>query len=120
MLSLQNRSWLVGVLVVIWTVFFVMVVLNAEIIYFLAVASAAGFGGLLWRLVVLLIPLVVGMMLWIGVSLFFDNKFHGKSLQACLGRLCFGSVMYHLWKHRNDIQHGNILSSEEAILIQIF
>jgi hypothetical protein len=70
--------------------------------------------------VVLLIPLVVGMMLWIGVSLFFDNKFHGKSLQACLGRLCFGSVMYHLWKHRNDIQHGNILSSEEAILIQIF
>jgi hypothetical protein len=48
------------------------------------------------------------------------SKFHGKSLQACLGRLCFGSAMYHLWKHQNDLQHGNIPSSEEAILIQIF
>ncbi len=48
------------------------------------------------------------------------SNFHGKSLQACLGRLCFGSVMYHLWKHRNDLEHGNIPRLEEAILVQVF
>jgi hypothetical protein len=62
----------------------------------------------------LLILLVVGMMLWIGV---FIISMHGKDLQACLGLLCFGSVMYHLWKHHNDLQHGNIPCSKEAILV---
>jgi hypothetical protein len=43
----------------------------------------------------------------------------GKNLKACLGRLCLGAVIYHIWRHRNDIQHGNTPKSEEAIVANI-
>jgi hypothetical protein len=43
----------------------------------------------------------------------------GKSLKACLGRLCLGATVYHLWRHRNDLIHLKIPRSEEAILAQI-
>jgi hypothetical protein len=38
-----------------------------------------------------------------------------KDLKTCLGRLCFGAVIYYIWRHRNDLQHGNTPKSEEAI-----
>jgi hypothetical protein len=41
----------------------------------------------------------------------------------CLrSRLCIlslGATVYNLWKHRNDILHGNVLSSEEMIIAKI-
>jgi len=43
--------------------------------------------------------------------------------QDCLkSRLCIlslGAAVYNLWKHRNDILHGNVLSSEEMIIAKI-
>jgi hypothetical protein len=38
----------------------------------------------------------------------------GKSLKACLGKLSFGAVIYHLWRCRNDLQHGIHLSLRRA------
>jgi len=43
----------------------------------------------------------------------------GKSLKACLGRLCLGATVYHLWRHRNNLIHSKTPRSEEAILAQI-
>lgn len=34
-------------------------------------------------------------------------------------KLVLGAVVYHLWKKRNDVRHGNILKSEEQILHRI-
>jgi hypothetical protein len=31
------------------------------------------------------------------------EKICGKILQSFLGRLCVGAVIYHLWRHRNDL-----------------
>lgn len=38
----------------------------------------------------------------------------GKNLKACLGKLCFKAVLYHLWRHRNDLQHENTPKSERG------
>ncbi|XP_062153008.1 uncharacterized protein LOC133861274 [Alnus glutinosa] len=40
-------------------------------------------------------------------------------LKTRLCMLCLGAAVYHIWKHRNDILHGNIPSAEEAILAKI-
>jgi hypothetical protein len=45
--------------------------------------------------------------------------FHGKTIKACLGKLCIVAVVYHLWRQRNDIQHGNTPRTEEALVAQI-
>jgi hypothetical protein len=44
---------------------------------------------------------------------------HGKSLKACLGRLCLGATVYQLWSQRNDLLHCNNPRTEEDILTQI-
>jgi hypothetical protein len=44
---------------------------------------------------------------------------HGKSLKACLGQLCLGAIVYHLWKQRNDLPHFHTPRTEEAIFDQI-
>jgi hypothetical protein len=43
----------------------------------------------------------------------------GKNLKACLGKLCFGAVIYRLWRHRNDLQHRNTPKYEEVIVASI-
>lgn len=48
-----------------------------------------------------------------------SSMWQAKNLKACLGRLCFGVVIYHIWRHRNDLQHGNTPKLEEAIVATI-
>jgi hypothetical protein len=56
---------------------------------------------------------------WDEVVDWAREKICGKILQPFLGRLCVGEVIYHLWRHRNDLLRGNSLRSKEAILVQI-
>jgi hypothetical protein len=42
-----------------------------------------------------------------------------KDLKTCLGRLCFGAVIYYIWRHRNDLQHGNTPKSKKALVATI-
>jgi hypothetical protein len=43
----------------------------------------------------------------------------GSSLLVNLCRLCLAASVYHLWKLRNDLCHGNIPRTEEAVVKQI-
>jgi hypothetical protein len=43
----------------------------------------------------------------------------GKSLKSALCKLCLGVAVYHLWRQRNDLLHGNPPCSEEAIVSHI-
>jgi hypothetical protein len=36
-------------------------------------------------------------------------ELRGKSLQVILCRLALAAVVYHIWKHRNDVSHDNVL-----------
>jgi hypothetical protein len=56
---------------------------------------------------------------WDRVADWGGAVLHGKSLKSSLGRLCFGAVVYHLWKQRNDLLHGNAPRTEEAIVAHI-
>jgi hypothetical protein len=44
----------------------------------------------------------------------------GKTLRVILCKLAFGTVVYHIWKHRNDIRHDNVLKLVEKILKIIY
>jgi superfamily II helicase len=46
-------------------------------------------------------------------------KLKGRSLQTTLCKLCFASSVYHLWRQRNDLCHGNTPRTEECIEAQI-
>jgi hypothetical protein len=35
---------------------------------------------------------------------------------ATIYRLCFGGTVYHIWRHSNDLLHGNLLRSEETLI----
>jgi len=56
---------------------------------------------------------------WNDVEIWGPKVFRGKSLQSCLGRLCFSAVVYHLWQQRNALLHSNNPRMEEAILAQV-
>lgn len=56
---------------------------------------------------------------WDSIVSWFVATMRGKSIRATLCRLCFGASVYHLWRHRNDLLHGNILKSEDALVVQI-
>jgi hypothetical protein len=43
----------------------------------------------------------------------------GQILQVSLCKLVLGAVVYHLWKRRNDLKHGNVASSEDQMLKRI-
>jgi hypothetical protein len=43
----------------------------------------------------------------------------GRSLIAIICKLCFGASVYHLWRHRNNLLHGNTLSPEDSIVLQV-
>jgi hypothetical protein len=56
---------------------------------------------------------------WNDVEIWGPKVLRGKSLQSCLGRLCFAAVVYHLWQQRNALLHSNNPRTEEAILAQV-
>jgi len=56
---------------------------------------------------------------WNDVEIWGPKVLRGRSLQSCLGRLCFAAVVYHLWQQRNALLHSNNPWTEEAILAQV-
>jgi hypothetical protein len=58
-------------------------------------------------------------LFWGDVVDWGNSMLQGKTLKTCLDRLCFGAVIYHIWRHRNDLQHGNTPKSEEVIVATI-
>lgn len=46
-------------------------------------------------------------------------ELQGASFQDVVCKLALGAAYYNIWKHRNDIRHGNKLNSEEQILKRI-
>jgi hypothetical protein len=57
---------------------------------------------------------------WDEVEVWGPKVMRGKSLQSCLGKICFATVVYHLWKQRNALLHSNNPCTEEAILARIW
>jgi hypothetical protein len=55
-------------------------------------------------------------VIWEVVVEWESAELRGKSLLVILCKLALGAVVYHIWKHRNDVRHGNVLKSEEQIL----
>jgi hypothetical protein len=58
-------------------------------------------------------------LFWDSIVEWSTAMLHGKNLRSCLGRLCLGAVVYHIWKQRNDLQHGNTPRTEEALVANI-
>jgi hypothetical protein len=56
---------------------------------------------------------------WDSVVVWSVAKLKDKSLKVCLAKLCLGSCIYHIWRQRNALLHGNFPRSYEAIVGQI-
>jgi hypothetical protein len=56
---------------------------------------------------------------WDDVVNWFKVGVNGKSLKSALCNMCLGAAVYHLWRQRNDLLHGNPHCSEEAIVSHI-
>jgi hypothetical protein len=56
---------------------------------------------------------------WNEVISWFKAMKSRNSLKIAICKLCLGAVVYHLWKRRNDILHGNPPLSEEDLVSQI-
>lgn len=47
------------------------------------------------------------------------KDWRGKNFKAVICRLACGSVVYHLWRQRNDEKFGNMSISEEKMVQMI-
>lgn len=94
---------------------FVTVGKRTEIICSLAAVSVGAYGGVFWMIVWLFDPPVE----WELVESWCAANVQGRSLKTNLCRLCLGATVYHLWRHRNDLLHGNTPRSEEGLVAQI-
>jgi hypothetical protein len=56
---------------------------------------------------------------WDSLVNWCNSHLRGRSLIAIICKLCFGASVYHLWRHRNALLHGNTLSSEDTIVLQV-
>jgi hypothetical protein len=56
---------------------------------------------------------------WSSIGSWSAECWKGRNLQATICKLCFGATIYHLWRHRNDLSHGNVPRSEEKLIQQI-
>ncbi|XP_062161853.1 uncharacterized protein LOC133868855 [Alnus glutinosa] len=56
---------------------------------------------------------------WEKVKDWYEAKFIGRSLMANLCRLFLVASIYHLWKLRNDLCHGNTPRTEEVVVKNI-
>jgi hypothetical protein len=56
---------------------------------------------------------------WDSIERWSDAHLKENNLLATICRLCFGATIYHIWRHRNDLLHGNLLRSEEALVHQV-
>jgi hypothetical protein len=56
---------------------------------------------------------------WDSLCQWCVDHLKGSSLFATIYKLCLGSAVYHLWRHRNDLEHDNLLRTEEVLIRQI-
>jgi hypothetical protein len=56
---------------------------------------------------------------WEAISSWSEVHLKGRSLHTTIYRLCFGATIYHLWRHRNDLLHGNTPRLEELLVQQV-
>jgi hypothetical protein len=56
---------------------------------------------------------------WNGVVSWFKAEKYRNSLKIAICKLCLGAAVYHLWRQRKDLLHGNSPQSEEAMVSQI-
>jgi hypothetical protein len=56
---------------------------------------------------------------WDEVTDWCSADLKAKSLASTLCKLSFAATVYHLWRHQNDLLHGNIPRSEKSIVAQI-
>lgn len=56
---------------------------------------------------------------WEAIGNWSEVHLKGRSLRATICRLCFGATIYNLWRHRNDLLHGNTPRSEELLVQQV-
>jgi hypothetical protein len=54
-----------------------------------------------------------------AVISWFKKEMRRKKVWNHVCKLCFGAIVYQLWKQRNDLLHGNTPLPEEAIVAQI-
>jgi hypothetical protein len=58
-------------------------------------------------------------LVWDEVVEWFSSELKGKNLAVSLCKLCFAATVYHLWRHRNGLLHGNTPRSEEIIVANV-
>jgi hypothetical protein len=56
---------------------------------------------------------------WDLFLLWCNNHLKGRSLFFIVCKLCLGASVYHLWKQRNALLHGNPLHTEESLVLQV-
>lgn len=56
---------------------------------------------------------------WDGVFRWGVADLKNGSLKSLLCKMGWGTAVYHIWKQRNDIRHGNIPRTEERIIVQV-
>jgi hypothetical protein len=56
---------------------------------------------------------------WDLLLLWCNNHLKGRSLFAIVCKLCLGASVYHLWRQRNALLHGNLLHTEESLVLQV-
>jgi hypothetical protein len=56
---------------------------------------------------------------WDSLCQWCVDHLKGSSLFATICKLCLGSVVYHLWLHQSDLEHGKLLRTEEVLIRQI-
>jgi hypothetical protein len=56
---------------------------------------------------------------WAEVVSWTAGALKGKGPQASLCKLCLAAVVYHIWRQRNDLCHGNVPKTEEALVATI-
>jgi hypothetical protein len=87
---------------------------NREHLFFLC-----GFSKRIWKEVMALCFVRQQRNSWEDVENWSTKELRSDCLKSKLCRLRLGAAVYHLWKHRNDILHGNSVSSEEQIVAKI-
>jgi hypothetical protein len=72
-----------------------------------------------WRAVMEACLISDPKLIWDDVSAWSSSAWKGKSFAATVCKLSLAATVYHLWRRRNDLLHGNPPRSEEALASQV-
>lgn len=73
----------------------------------------------IWRTLMELCLIADPKVEWDEVTVWCSSDLKGKNLHSTLCKLSLGAIVYHLWRQRNNLLHGNIPKTEESIVAQI-